>query len=319
MKTEDIISLAKEALNHAENVNPIGKDAAEFAKTTLEAFPKIKNSEIHDLIFGCAIDPCIVSGLANPRFGEPSIIISESENWVFEIISWRHMVTAIHEHSYYGAFKSLEGKRLHFTFSFEDSKTYLNDKSLKLGELICTGFSEIKEGEVNYILKEREFIHSVWPISKNCSTIVFRQKGPSNSWSYLPSQITYDERLAERFLFKRLRYLRDLQIYSENLYEKAVKKLIERSPLSVVVYLIMALNISTRDVLFCEIVDICRKRDLEFSKALKDMAEIDELFRDVYKLKRFITSEEESKKLAITFYSKFLDKMRIMEMLDISV
>lgn len=319
MNTKKLISLSNKLLEEAESENPTGVEAALFAKAKIAQFPEIKNANVHELISDCAINPTIVSGLANPRFGEPSIIVSESDNWVFEVISWRHMVTAIHEHSYYGAFKALEGKRLHFTFSFEDTKAYPNDKSLKLGRLSCTGFEEIQTGEVNLILKEREFIHSVWPLSANCSTIVFRQKGPSNSWSYLPKKITYDERLAERYLKNRLRYLRDLQLYSSELYSKTLLKLIERAPYSVIVYLIMALNISVKDPLFMEIYKICSKRDFDFAEAVKEITDVDELFRDVYRLKTFSNSVDENKSLAATFYSKILDKQMVARMLPVSV
>jgi len=315
MDIECIIELAKSLLKEAEGLDLRGISAAKFAQEKLMHFPEFGNKYVHELIYKCAIDPSTVSGLANPRFGEPSIIVAESENWVFEVISWRYMVTAIHEHSYYGAFKSLEGKRLHFTFEFTDDLSFSDDRSLKLGLLNCIGMHEINAGEVNCILKEREFIHSVWPLSKNCSTVVLRQKGPSNSWSYLPNRITYDERLAERYLSKRLRYLEDLQLYSKELYDLAITKIVNRSPFSVVVYLIMALNITTKDKVFHEIYTIIEGRNKDFAEAMREMTEIDELFRDVYRLKRFSTSEDENRNLAIAFYSKILSKKNTLHLL----
>ncbi len=303
----DILAIARKCVTKAENERPHGIEAAYFAEEELGRLPIISNEDVMKFLSRCAVQPGIVKGLANPRFGQPSIIVDESESWVFELICWRTMVTAIHEHSYYGAFKTLEGDRLHFEFDFQENFQFPNDKSTKLGILSCTKLDLIKPGKVSKILKEREFIHSVWPVSNTACTFVLRQKGVSNSWSYLPNQITYDEILAERYLKNRLPYLVNLRLYSKEKFNSCLLLLFERSPFSVCIYLVLALGLSTEQRIFKMLIECLNARNKHFAEALIEITTIDEVFREAYNLKINASTREQQMNLGFLFYSKVLD------------
>lgn len=317
MNSSELIQFSKELVGRAEGVALASDEIADYAEKSLNETPKISLCVVNELIMRCAVDPGISVAPGHERFGEPSIILAESNEWVVELLSWGKMVTAIHEHSNCGAFRTLDGLRLQMVFEFEEDPAILSDGTVRLGDLRCVKSEILIPGTTTKVLRRRNFIHGVWPIDNQAATLVFRRRGPNDSWSYLPKKMTYDSRFAERYLDARIRYLVDLSKYSMNLYAKALEEIFEKAPLAACIHLIPALGIAQGDEIFEKIVSICERRDRPFADALLNVVENDQLFRSIFQLRRSATTSDQHKVLAFMFYSKIIDERSALELMEI--
>lgn len=279
---------------------------ADYAYNTLLSLPHISDELINELIYRCSIDPSIVASAGHENFGEPSIILGDANGWIAEIISWDTMVTSIHEHSNFGAFKTLNGSRIHFTFIFLEKKHINLDSTIKLGSLECASIEELPPGTTTKVLKRSDFIHSIWPISGRATTFVLRKKGPNDSWGYFPKSICYDVRLAENYINERIRYLKDLRRYSEKLYSDSLVRIFLTAPMAASVHLITSLGISKKDHFFTDLISASTERSEELARCLIETSEIDSFFGTIFLMRAKALYPEHQRALAFTFYSKFI-------------
>src|SRR5262245_38491284 len=118
-------------------------------------------------------------------FGDPPITVFSGPRFHIDIYFWFEGTTAIHQHSFCGAFQVLLGSSIHSWYEFERSEaintfTELGNMSLKTCELLSVG-------DVLAINAGRQYIHGLFHLEQPSATIGVRtHKSPM----YLP-QFSY--------------------------------------------------------------------------------------------------------------------------------
>lgn len=119
------------------------------------------------------------------NFGDPPITVYNSPRFHIDVYFWLEGTTAIHQHSFCGAFQVLHGASIHSWYEFDvrekiNAFTEIGEMNLKLCELL-------EKGDVQEILAGRQYIHGLFHLEQPSATIVVRtHKSPL----YLP-QFSY--------------------------------------------------------------------------------------------------------------------------------
>ncbi len=106
------------------------------------------------------------------KFGDPPITIYNSPRFHIDVYFWLEGTTAIHQHSFCGAFQVLLGSSIHSWYDFERSEavnsfTEIGNIDLKLCELLSVG-------DVQAISAGRQYIHALFHLEQPSATIVVR-------------------------------------------------------------------------------------------------------------------------------------------------
>ncbi len=106
------------------------------------------------------------------KFGDPPITIYNSPRFHIDVYFWLEGTTAIHQHSFCGAFQVLLGSSIHSWYDFERSEavnsfTEIGNINLKLCELLSVG-------DVQAIDAGRQYVHSLFHLEQPSATIVVR-------------------------------------------------------------------------------------------------------------------------------------------------
>ncbi len=140
------------------------------------------------------------------NFGDPPITIYNSPRFHIDVYFWLQGTTAIHQHSFCGAFQVLHGSSIHSWYEFErreavNSFTEIGDMKLKLCELL-------QVGDVQEIRAGRQYIHGLFHLDMPSATIVVRtHKSPL----FLPQYSYYKPFLAIDPFFEEPNTMKKLQ------------------------------------------------------------------------------------------------------------
>lgn len=164
----------------------------------------LKASDFLDLLFS-NVD---VEQDGNLNFGEPSLRIYQTEDFYIQALFWFDSSTAIHAHSFAGAFYAVEGERICTTWSFQEHR-WLADP-LCIGELTRKKTELLQPGEIRCIEPASDGIHQIFHLGRPSVTLVvrtFRDKRFTPQLAYLPPGIAFfssEDPVVER----RIQYLR---------------------------------------------------------------------------------------------------------------
>jgi hypothetical protein len=109
------------------------------------------------------------------------------------VLFWVDGSTAIHQHSFSGAFHVLEGSSLHSSHTFEETRRY--SEALRLGRVELARAELLGKGDVRPIVPGAGFIHSLFHLDRPSVSVVIRTHGlPSASpqLSYSRAGIAFD-------------------------------------------------------------------------------------------------------------------------------
>jgi len=110
------------------------------------------------------------------RFSDLPITVFRNREFYIEVLIWTHSTTSVHQHSFSGAFKVLQGSSIHTTFSFQPRQTMSPD--LILGEVTAEQTEYLHRGAVRQIVPRSEgLIHSLYHLDQPSLTIVVRTSG----------------------------------------------------------------------------------------------------------------------------------------------
>jgi hypothetical protein len=131
------------------------------------------------------------------EFADPSVTVFRCPEFSIEINFWRHSTTAIHQHSFAGAFCVLSGQSIQATWSF-DTVTQVSQQ-VRLGNLDKTNLELLRAGAVRPIYPGQRLIHSVFHLSYPTVTLVVRANSGDRGASeppflYLPPGVSYSPR-----------------------------------------------------------------------------------------------------------------------------
>ena len=115
-------------------------------------------------------------------FGEPAVVVYEEPRFYAEVLFWFHSRTSIHSHGFYGAYRVLSGYSIEAEFAYHcDSEPV---PGIQLGELEPNALRLITPGDIERILSEEAFIHTVMHMGHPSLTLVIRNKGGLVQYDY---------------------------------------------------------------------------------------------------------------------------------------
>ena len=143
------------------------------------------------------------------NFGDPPITLYNSSRFHVDVYFWLEGTTAIHQHSFCGAFQVLMGSSLHSWFEFETSEKI--NTFTEIGNLNLKTVNLFSVGDVQKIEAGKNYIHGLFHLDQPSATIVVRtHKSPL----HLPQFNYYKPFLAIDPFFEETDTLKKLQSVS---------------------------------------------------------------------------------------------------------
>jgi hypothetical protein len=106
------------------------------------------------------------------RFSDVPITIARYPRFHIDVYYWYDGVTAIHQHSFCGAFQVFEGSSLHSNYEFQVEEK-LNFFS-EIGKIKLKQAQLLKKGDVREIADGKRFIHSLFHLDQPSVTLIVR-------------------------------------------------------------------------------------------------------------------------------------------------
>ncbi len=147
-----------------------------------EHFTALAVDHLQKLDFDFAWAPELLASvsLANPsvpshRFSDWPIQLYRSQEFYIELLVWTNATAAIHQHSFSGAFKVVQGSSFHALYDFNASEEVNAD--LVLGDVTCREFEKLSVGDVRPIKAGSAMTHSLYHLDHPSATLVVRTNG----------------------------------------------------------------------------------------------------------------------------------------------
>jgi hypothetical protein len=162
------------------------------------------------------------------EFGQPPINVYVAENFYIQVLVWIDGTTAIHEHSFAGAFGVLAGSSVHSRYRFEAVKPL--SRELQLGHVHYVSSEILKRGDLRTIHCGSSFIHALFHLDRPSVSVVVRTKTAANSlqYSYLKPHVAFDPLFNDPLTTVRLRLLESLRAISSEQFWSVAGELIEQ-------------------------------------------------------------------------------------------
>jgi hypothetical protein len=168
-------------------------DFASIAQAALESRALSACLSTERIVRWLALSPAIPHQPSGAMFGEPPIQVYADRRFYIELLFWVDGTTAIHQHSFSGAFQVVLGSSIHTTYGFEREQAI--DRELLLGKLTAAHSELLHAGDVRPIVSGNRFIHSLFHLERPSVTLVVRTRqdpGTMPQFSYLHPGIAYD-------------------------------------------------------------------------------------------------------------------------------
>lgn len=105
-------------------------------------------------------------------FGDPPITLYNSPRFYIDVYFWLEGTTAIHQHSFCGAFQVLHGSSIHSEYNFVDKQQF--NSFFKFGEMNLRSVNLLQVGDVQTIVGGSKYIHALFHLDYPSATIVIR-------------------------------------------------------------------------------------------------------------------------------------------------
>ena len=166
----------------------------DLAVESLERQTQIDAIGTGDILRWIAREP-VLPPQQDPRsqFSDLAITFFETPRFFVSALVWLEGTTAIHQHSFSGAFRVLAGGSLHTRYRFQEER--LVNERFRLGRLDREQVELLPTGSIRPIVSGERFIHSLFHLDRPSVTLVIRTKHDEDTrpqWSYYPPGIGYD-------------------------------------------------------------------------------------------------------------------------------
>jgi hypothetical protein len=145
-------------------------------------------------------------------FGQPPINIYVGNGFYIQALFWIDSTTAIHEHSFTGAFGVLYGSSVHSTYSFTADK--VASKRLVIGRTNFLSSELLQRGDVRTILPGDKLIHALFHLDRPSVSLVVRTLPKLQlerpQYAYLKPYIGFDDVNLPKLQVVQLRMLESL-------------------------------------------------------------------------------------------------------------
>lgn len=121
----------------------------------------------------------------DPRgnFGDPPITLYAGPRFYIDVYFWLEGTTAVHQHSFCGAFQVLMGSSIHSWYDFSVAEAV--NEFTEVGEMELKVCELLEVGDVQEINAGRRYIHSLFHLDHPSATIVVRtEKNPRHQPQY---------------------------------------------------------------------------------------------------------------------------------------
>ncbi len=106
------------------------------------------------------------------RFSDVPITIARFPRFHIDVYYWYDGTTAIHQHSFCGAFQVFEGSSLHSNYTFEVDEKF--NCFTELGKIKLNQVQLLNKGDVREITAGRKFIHALFHLDQPSVTLILR-------------------------------------------------------------------------------------------------------------------------------------------------
>jgi hypothetical protein len=145
-------------------------------------------------------------------FGQPPINVYTGKGFYIQALFWIDSTTAIHEHSFTGAFGVLYGSSVHSTYNFTAEKTV--SRRLVIGRTDFLSAELLQRGDVRTILPGDKLIHALFHLDRPSVSLVVRTSPKLRlerpQYAYLKPYLAFDDVNLPRLQVVQLRMLESL-------------------------------------------------------------------------------------------------------------
>jgi hypothetical protein len=141
-------------------------------------------------------------------FGQPALTLYRGHRFYVELLYWLESTTAIHQHSFAGAFGVLSGSSLHSRYAFTPKDRRKSE--IVFGDLALERVEVLAQGDVRPIAAGEGLIHSLFHLDHPTLTVVVRTDTVASrrpQYSYCRSGIGHDPTFAPEPFATQLRLL----------------------------------------------------------------------------------------------------------------
>jgi len=138
-------------------------------------------------------------------FGNPPITLFSAPRFFIDIYYWLDGTTAVHQHSFAGAFQVLLGSSIHSQYTFAQQQRI--NPQMALGKLNLLEVSLLEAGAIKQIIPGQDYIHALFHLDRPSATITVRTYQIPHfqpQWSYLKPSVAFDPFFKEPGMMKKL-------------------------------------------------------------------------------------------------------------------
>jgi hypothetical protein len=142
------------------------------------------------------------------RFGDPPITLYNSPRFHIDVYFWLEGTTAIHQHSFCGAFQVMYGSSIHSHYEFEPRESI--NLFAEIGKMSLKTVEYLDVGKIRKIAAGRQYIHGLFHLDQPSATIVVRTyRSPMSlpQFSYYKPSLAIDPFFEEPNTTKKLQCL----------------------------------------------------------------------------------------------------------------
>ena len=141
-------------------------------------------------------------------FGDPPITLYNSPRFHIDVYFWLEGTTAIHQHSFCGAFQVMHGSSIHSHYEFVPTDSV--NLFTEIGKMNLKTVEYLAVGKTRKIAAGRQYIHGLFHLDQPSATIVVRtHRSPLNlpQFSYYKPSLAIDPFFEEPNTTKKLQCL----------------------------------------------------------------------------------------------------------------
>ncbi len=151
---------------------------------------------------------------AAPRvFSDMPVNVHRGDGFYVELLIWVDGTTAIHQHSFSGAFRVVHGSSLHSVYRFEEARR-INSRT-RMGRVACAGMQYLRKGDRRRITSgPGGLAHALFHLERPSATLVIRTDNDPDAgpqFSLHPPGLAVDPRTPDRLDEPLKRWVRVLE------------------------------------------------------------------------------------------------------------
>jgi hypothetical protein len=256
-------------------------------------------------------------------FGDPPITLYNSPRFHIDVYFWLEGTTAVHQHSFCGAFQVLMGSSIHSWYEF-DLQEKINTFT-EIGNINLKTVDLLRVGDVLEIAAGREYIHGLFHLDQPSATIVVRtHSSPLHlpQFSYHKPYLAVDPFFEEPNTTKKLQCVTAMirSKYAET--DRLIGEMLETADFQTTFRILSTVrgyfqgdqieqmfNIDASKDKFERLLDVVRNRHGERANIFRQVFAYQDQINEILKMRSFVTDPEHRFFLALLLNVEGKDKI----------